>query len=115
MVVAVGHRVVKPGGVRTAAQDGAMTMSVETTGGDLRARLVTAFLSGIRSAAAQHTHFHWTRGYAGRALALCDRTEQLGMPAAYLVVELCCAGRRPLRFEDALATVEAVLRSAETV
>lgn len=90
-----------------------MTTAAEAPEGDLRARLVVAFLNGIRSAAVHYEHFHWTREYTEHTLALCDRTEQLGMPAAYLVVELCCAGRRPLLFEDALATVEAVLRPAE--
>lgn len=76
--------------------------------GDRLAGYVAAFLSGIRLGAHRRDHFRWTPAYAEQALALCDRTERLGMPAAWLVVELCCAGRKPLPFEDAVATVEAI-------
>jgi hypothetical protein len=101
------------GSVRTTAQDGVMTKPTEAPDGDYRARYVAAFLGGVRAAAAQRQHFRWTAAYAERAVTLCDRTEQLGLPAAYLVVQLSC-GRNSVSFEDALATVEAVLRPAET-
>ncbi|SEQ74723.1 hypothetical protein [Microlunatus flavus] len=90
-----------------------MTTSAEEPEGDLRTRLVAAFFGGIRSGADQFEHFRWTREYAEWSIELCDRAERLGLPAAYLVVELCCFGHEPLRLEEAVATVEAICQPPE--
>lgn len=77
-----------------------------------RAGYTALFFSSVRSSCAQHEHFGWTREQAERTLAACDRIEQLGPAAAYLLVELCCAGREPLTFEAAVATVESIWHPA---
>lgn len=77
-----------------------------------RAGYTALFFSGVRSSCAQHEHFGWTREQADQTLAACDRVESLGPAAAYLLVELCCAGREPLTFDAAVAVVEAVCQPA---
>lgn len=77
-----------------------------------RAGYTVLFFSGVRLACAQHEHFGWTRSEAEQTLAACDRIERLGPAAAYLLVELCCAGREPLTFDAAVATVEAICHPA---
>lgn len=89
-----------------------MRTGVATLEADSRVPLVAAFFGGIRWSCAHYEHFRWTRANSEKPLALCERIEQLGLPAAYLVVQLCCAGRDPLRFEEAAAIVEAVCRPA---
>ena len=79
---------------------------------DRRARYVALFFGGIRSSCAQPEHYGWTREEAERVLASCGRIEQLGLPASWLVLTLCCAGRTPVSFEEAVATVEAVCQPA---
>lgn len=77
-----------------------------------RARYLAAFFGGIRSSCAQPEQFGWTREEAERSLASCSRIEQLGLPASWLFPTLCCAGREPPTFEEAVATVEAICAPA---
>lgn len=89
-----------------------MTAEAAEEQDDARARLVSAFLSGVRSGTAHAEDLRWSREYTEHVLALCDRIEKLGLPAGYLVVKLCRFGRHPLSVEEAVATVEAVCRPA---
>lgn len=75
----------------------------ENPADDQRARYVAIFFDGIRSSCARPEHFGWTREETERVLASCTRIEQLGLPAAWSVLNLWCAGRQPL-----LAVSEAV-------
>lgn len=77
-----------------------------------RAGYTALFFSGVRSSCAQHEHFGWTRAEAERTLAACDRIERLGPAAAYLLLELCCAGPEPLTFHATVAIVEAICQPA---
>ena len=72
------------------------------------ARYAALFFDGVRYSCVHYERYGWTRAEADRTVAMCDRIERLGLQAAWLVVVLCCGGREPLRFEDAVATVEAI-------
>lgn len=90
-----------------------MTTPEEVPAPDRRARYAASFFDGVRYSCAHHEHYGWTRAEAERTVAMCDRIERLGLPAAWLVVKLCCGGREPLRFDEAVATVEAICQPAE--
>ena len=86
-----------------------MSEDLAEPGGDLPARSVVAFLSGIQAAVANYEDRGWTRAYAEQQNARCKRTERLGSRGAFLVVRLCCGGAE-LDLETALEAVEAIYR-----
>lgn len=88
-----------------------MTSPSENPELDRRAGYVNAFFDGVRFSCAHHEQYGWIRGDALRTLASCERVEELGLSAAFLLMELCCAGREPLRFKEAVAVVEAIYRA----